>query len=144
MNFIYKNLFALPNLRPYTKHKKQHAPGWTGWCSKSKSSLVPPGRLTVSQSVSGTLDRPRVVRSALQDLRSCAILQASSALRPVSSSICCIHVRQRRPRWRFHSGLMCMAPFFQTLFWVLGNTRTCQTRVSDLGSSNLGLKHEFR
>jgi len=22
MNFIYKNLFALPNLRPYTKHKK--------------------------------------------------------------------------------------------------------------------------
>jgi len=110
MNFIYKNLFALPNLRPYTKHKKQHAPGWTGWCSKSKSSLVPPGRLTVSQSVSGTLDRPRVVRSALQDLRSCAILQASSALSPVSSSICCTHVRQGRPRWRFHSGLMSGLP----------------------------------
>ena len=59
------------------------------------------------QSVSGTLDRPRVVApSRLQDLRSCAILQASLALSPVSSSICCTHVRQGRPRWRFHSGLM--------------------------------------
>ena len=28
------------------------------------------------------------------------------ALSPVSSSICCTHVRQGRPRWRFHSGLM--------------------------------------
>ena len=26
MNFIYKNLFALPNLRPYTKHKKRIVP----------------------------------------------------------------------------------------------------------------------
>ena len=26
MNFIYKNLFALPNLRPYTKHKKRIIP----------------------------------------------------------------------------------------------------------------------
>jgi len=25
MNFIYKNLFALPNLRPYTKHNKNLA-----------------------------------------------------------------------------------------------------------------------
>jgi len=45
-------------------------------------------------------------RSAIQDLRSCAILQPSLALSPVSSSICCTHVRQGRPRWRFHSGLM--------------------------------------
>jgi len=49
--------------------------------------------------------------SALQDLRSCAILQASLALSPVSSSICCTHVRQGCPRWRFHSGLMsCLPP----------------------------------
>jgi len=26
MSFIYKNLFALPNLRPYTKHKKRIIP----------------------------------------------------------------------------------------------------------------------
>ena len=26
MNFIYKNLFALPNLRPYTKHIKRIIP----------------------------------------------------------------------------------------------------------------------
>ena len=26
MNFIYKNLFALPNLRPYTKHKRRIIP----------------------------------------------------------------------------------------------------------------------
>ena len=26
MDFIYKNLFALPNLRPYTKHKKRIIP----------------------------------------------------------------------------------------------------------------------
>ena len=25
MNFIYKNLFALPNLKPYTKHNKNLA-----------------------------------------------------------------------------------------------------------------------
>jgi len=37
-------------------------------------------------------------RSAHQDLRSCAILQASLALSPVSSSICCTHVQQGRPR----------------------------------------------
>ena len=49
---------------------------------------------------------PAIGRSSLQDLRSCAILQASLALSPVSSSICCTHVRQGRPRWRFHSGLM--------------------------------------
>ena len=49
---------------------------------------------------------PATGRSALQDLRSCAILRASLALSPVSSSICCTHVRQSRPRWRFHSGLM--------------------------------------
>jgi len=57
-----------------------------------------------SQSVSGTLDRPRVV--APSKTCDCAILQASLALSPVSSSICCTHVRQGRPRWRFHSGLM--------------------------------------
>ena len=44
------------------------------------------------KSVSGTLDRPRVV--APTDLRSCAILQASLALSPVSFSICCTHVRK--------------------------------------------------
>ena len=49
---------------------------------------------------------PATGRSALQDLQSCVILQASLALSPVSSSICCTHVRQGRPRWRFHSGLM--------------------------------------
>jgi len=49
---------------------------------------------------------PATGRSALQDLRSCAILQASLALSPVSSSICCTHVWQGRPHWRFHSGLM--------------------------------------
>jgi len=49
-------------------------------------------------------------RSALQDLQSCVILQASLTLSPVSSSICCIHVRQGRPRWRFHSGLMSGLP----------------------------------
>ena len=27
MNFIYKNIFVLPNLRPYTKHKKRIIPG---------------------------------------------------------------------------------------------------------------------
>ena len=54
---------------------------------------------------------PATGRSVLQDLRSCAILQASLALSPVSSSICCTHVRQGRPRWRFHSGLMfCLPP----------------------------------
>ena len=31
-------------------------------------------------------------------------------LSPVSSSICCTHVRQGRPRWRFHSGLMSGLP----------------------------------
>ena len=46
---------------------------------------------------------PATGRSALQDLRSCAILQALLALSPVSSSICCTHIRQGRPRWRFHS-----------------------------------------
>jgi len=49
-------------------------------------------------------------RSTLQDLRSCAILQALLAFSPVSSSICCTHVRQGRPRWRFHSGLMSGLP----------------------------------
>ena len=49
---------------------------------------------------------PATGRSTLQDLRSCAILQASLALSPVSSSICCTHVQQGRPRWHFHSGLM--------------------------------------
>jgi len=53
---------------------------------------------------------PATGRSALQDLRSCAILQASLALSPVSSSICCTHVRQGRPRWRFHSGLVSGLP----------------------------------
>ena len=60
----------------------------------------------VSQSVSGTLDRPRVVAPS----KSCAILQASLALSPVSSSICCTHVWQGHPRWRFHSGLMSGLP----------------------------------
>ena len=63
-----------------------------------------------SQSVSQWNAWPATGRSALQDLRSCAILQASLALSPVSSSICCTHVRQGRPRWRFHSGLMSGLP----------------------------------
>jgi len=63
-----------------------------------------------SQSVSQWNAWPATGRSALQDLRSCAILQASLALSPVSSSICCTHVRQDRPRWRFHSGLMSGLP----------------------------------
>jgi len=49
------------------------------------------------QSVSQWNAWPATGRSALQDLQSCAIQ---------SSSICCTHVRQGRPRWRFHSGLM--------------------------------------
>ena len=32
------------------------------------------------------------------------------AMSPVSSSICCTHVRQGRPRWCFHSGLMSDLP----------------------------------
>ena len=60
----------------------------------------------ISQSVSQWNAWPATGRSALQDLRSCAILQASLALSPVSSSIYCTNVRQGRPRWRFHSGLM--------------------------------------
>jgi len=52
---------------------------------------------SLAHSLDGTLDRRRVGpaagRSAVQDLWSCAILQASLALSPVSSSICCIHVR---------------------------------------------------
>ena len=63
-----------------------------------------------SQSVSQWNAWPATGRSALQDLRSCAILQVSLALSPVSSSICCTHVRQGRPRWRFHSGLMSGLP----------------------------------
>ena len=62
------------------------------------------------QSVSQWNAWPAMGRSALQDLRSCAILQASLELSPVSSSICCTHVRQCRPRWRFHSGLMSGLP----------------------------------
>ena len=46
-----------------------------------------------SQSVSQWNAWPATGRSTLQDLRSCAILQASLALSPVSSSICCTHVR---------------------------------------------------
>ena len=65
---------------------------------------------SVSQSVSQWNAWPATGRSALQDLRSRAILQASLAFSPVSSSICCTHVRQGRPRWRFHSGLMSGLP----------------------------------
>ena len=49
-------------------------------------------------------------RSALQDMRSCAILQTSWAFSPMSSSVCCNHVRQGRPRWRFYPGLMSGLP----------------------------------
>ena len=63
-------------------------------------------RVPMVHSVSKWNAWPATGRSALKDLRSCAILQASLALSPVSSSICCTHVRQGRPRWRFHSGLM--------------------------------------
>ena len=65
----------------------------------------------ISQSVSGTLDRPRVVAPSKTCGHVRAILQASLAFSPVSSSICCTHVRQGCPRWRFHSGLMsCLPP----------------------------------
>ena len=66
------------------------------------------GRMDVPHSLTHSLDRfdrRRVDRSVLHDLRSCAILQASLTLSPPSSSICCIHARQGRPRRRFHSGL---------------------------------------
>ena len=53
---------------------------------------------------------PATGHSAVQDLRSCAILQASLAFSRVSSSICCTHVRQGRPCWHFHSGLMSGLP----------------------------------
>jgi len=62
------------------------------------------------QSVSQWNAGPATGRSVLQDLRSCAILQASLAWSPVTSSICCTHVRQGRPRWSFHSGLMSGLP----------------------------------
>ena len=64
------------------------------------------GERTCGQSVSQLVER----LTALQDLRSRAILQALLALSPVSSSICCTHVRQGRPHWRFHSGLMSSLP----------------------------------
>ena len=64
----------------------------------------------VKQSVSQWNAWPATSRSALQDLRSCAILQTSLTLSPVSSSICCTHIRQGHPRWRFHSGLMSGLP----------------------------------
>ena len=67
-------------------------------------------KLIVSQSVSQWNAWPATGRSAVQDVWSCAILQASLLLSPVSSSICCTHVRQGRPRWRFHSGLMSGLP----------------------------------
>ena len=54
--------------------------------------------VNVSQSVSQWNAWPATGRSALQDLRSWAILQASLALSPVSSSICCTHVRQSLPK----------------------------------------------
>ena len=50
------------------------------------------------QSVSQWNAWPATGRSALQDLRSCAILQASLAFSPVSSSICCT------PYWNSTSG----------------------------------------
>jgi len=53
--------------------------------------LPPPG-MSVSQSVSQWNAWPATGRRALQDLRSCMILQASLALSPVSSSICCTYV----------------------------------------------------
>ena len=88
---------------------------------ESKLSSFPPSwsflphhqktfRAKCSQLVSQWNAWPATGRSALQDLRSCAILQASLALSPVSSSIYCTHVRQGRPRWRFHSGLMSGLP----------------------------------
>jgi len=63
-----------------------------------------------TQSVSQWNAWPATGRTTLQDLWSCVILQASLALSPVSSSIGCTHVRQGRPRWRFHSGLMSSLP----------------------------------
>ena len=53
---------------------------------------------------------PATGRSALQDLLSSAILHASMALSPVSSSICCIHARHGSPRRRLHPGLLSSLP----------------------------------
>jgi len=67
--------------------------------------------ISVSQSVSGTLNRPRVVAPS----KTCGHMRSSmrrwrwSQCRPWSA-ICCTHVRQGRPRWRFHSGLMSGLP----------------------------------
>jgi len=77
---------------------------------KSRSRKWYQKELYLKQSVSQWNAWPAMGRSALQDLRSCAILQASLALSPVSSSISCTHVRQGRPCWRFHSGLMSGLP----------------------------------
>jgi len=52
-------------------------------------------------------------RSVLQDLRSSAIIHVSSALSPVSSSICSfcrIHAPHGRSRRRLHSGLLSGPP----------------------------------
>ena len=68
---------------------------------------------SVSQSVSQWNAWPTTGRSTLQDLWSCAILQASLALSPVSSSICCTYVWQGRPRWRFHSSTPAWCPVYR-------------------------------
>ena len=71
------------------------------------------------QSVSQCNAWPATGRSTLQDLRSCAILQASLALSPVSSSICSTHVRRGHPRWCFHSGLMSGLPRWCISKWAI-------------------------
>ena len=64
---------------------------------------------SLTHSLTGTLDRPRVVAPS----KTCGHVRSSRRRRRwahVSSSICCIHVRQGHPRWRFHSGLMSGLP----------------------------------
>ena len=79
-------------------------------CTRSSAVTGRKTKMVWLQSVSQWNAGPATGRSALQDLRSCAVLQASLAFSPVSSSICCTHVRQGRPRWRFHSVLMSSLP----------------------------------
>ena len=96
-----------------------------------------PNSVSVSQSVERW---PATGRSALQDLWSCAILQASLALSPVSSSICCTHVQQGRPRWRFHSGLMSGLP----PTWVSTARRSAELAGVASGSRRMWPKMESR
>ena len=89
------------------RHRTWHSTRW----SISPNNLRNTHTHKVSQSVSGTLDRPRVVAPS----KTCSHVRSSRRrwrwAQCMSSSICCTHVRQGRPRWRFHSGLMSGLPY---------------------------------